>query len=657
MLGNLILETTNAPGTAADCNLLGATSGRLPFSFWFTSGAQCFYCMSDGAQMEWGIGTFTAGSPNKLNRTTVLKNSAGSTARLNFLGTTNIYNETPAERELWVDNSGNVSVPGRITAQSLMVSNTGGGGVIALQDTAAAANTKFWDILPTGANLSFRLINDVYNAATNWLTVTRSALVTTNITLAASAITLNAPTTVNGAFAINGAFTFSTNVTTGNAITAGYLSSTLDANVARNLGVGGDVTSGTMHCTTLNVSGSMGVVSNIGAAYINSSGNVESSYLYSRGSGRVDADWQANNINVLNQLAVSGQSYLNGIVNLGGRIRIGIGDNGFQANTHGYYVTVNGSTDFNNAANIIVSGGGRGGYGWEYYWGGTRVAEMDTGGTFSLRGHVVTGNTGYFGALRSSSGLFEVGPGYYLQRGGDGHWRFVEGGTENFRVGTDGNIFPRAGLICQNIVAYGAVSAGALLAVDGNMVLNTGGIGRIVQFGPGAYWEWGGDYALQYYRGDRGPHFCMRQDGWIENRLVGGLGQENWYRISDIRTKENVVKATAGLAEILELKPIRYTRIKRARGDETDDHRIPQVGFSAQQIRPFIPEAVRAFPDADKPDDPEPLLAVADGPIVAALVNAFRELHDMLNETREQLGVATRRIVQLESRTAALPAT
>jgi len=52
MLGNLILETTNAPGTAADCNLLGATSGRLPFSFWFTSGAQCFYCMSDGAQMK-----------------------------------------------------------------------------------------------------------------------------------------------------------------------------------------------------------------------------------------------------------------------------------------------------------------------------------------------------------------------------------------------------------------------------------------------------------------------------------------------------------------------------------------------------------------------------------------------------------------------------
>jgi hypothetical protein len=185
------------------------------------------------------------------------------------------------------------------------------------------------------------------------------------------------------------------------------------------------------------------------------------------------------------------------------------------------------------------------------------------------------------------------------------------------------------------------------------MQIGSGGSGHIMQFDPGSYWDYNGNGELTYQRTGRGPFWIMRSDGWVENRLGGGGGQDNWYKISDIRTKENVVRATAGLAEILELKPIRYTRIKRARGDETDDHRIPQVGFSAQQIRPFIPEAVRALPDSDKPDDPEPLLAVADGPIVAALVNAFRELHDLLNETREQLGVATRRIVQLESRLAA----
>ena len=42
MLGNLVLELTNAPGTAADCNLLGPTAGRLPFGFWFASARSVF---------------------------------------------------------------------------------------------------------------------------------------------------------------------------------------------------------------------------------------------------------------------------------------------------------------------------------------------------------------------------------------------------------------------------------------------------------------------------------------------------------------------------------------------------------------------------------------------------------------------------------------
>jgi hypothetical protein len=657
MLGNLILETCNAPGTAADCNLLGATSGRLPFSFWFTSGTQCFYCMSDGSQMEWGIGTFTAGSPNKLNRTIVLKNSANSTARLNFLGTTNVYNETPAERELWVDNNGNVSVPGSMVAGGFNAYKAGG-AVMTLTDPSAAVNAKYWDFLSQAGNFVGRAVNDVYNAATNWLTVTRSGTTVTGITLAATNLALNGATVVNGSLNITGAFTFAQSVNTANGITAGYLQSTGDMNVARNFAAGNNVWCVSLNTGTLNVSGNAGIVGNLGAAYLNSSGSVDGGYLYSRGDGSAAGTFTAANLTANNALNVGGTANISGILTTGTRIRIGVGDNGFQANTHNYYVTINGSIEFAYAANFIVSGGGRGAYGFEWYWGTGRIAEMDTGGSLSLRGNITTGNTGYFGALQSSTGLFQVGPGYYLQRGGDGHWRFVEANTENFRVGTDGNIYPRSGLITQNLLLYGDSDCrGRAYAADQNMWMGYGGNGRVMQFNPGAYWEWGGDWALQYYRADRGPHFIMRNDGWVENRLGGGGGQDLWYRISDIRTKENVVRATAGLAEILQLKPIRYTRIKRAIGDETNEHRIPQVGFSAQQIRPFIPEAVRAFPDSDKPDDPEPLLAVADGPIVAALVNAFRELHDLLNETREQLGVATRRIIQLESRAAASPAT
>jgi len=658
MLGNLILETCNAPGTAADCLLLGPTAGRLSFGFWFSSGSQCFYVLADGSQSEWGIGTYTAGSPNKLTRTTVLKNSAGSTARLNFLGTTRIYNETPSEKSLWVDTAGNVTINGSLAIQALNIVRNAP-AILSLQDTSSGSDAKIWDFASIAGTLYGRAINDLYNASTAWLTVNRSGYTTTGITLAATNITLTGAATVNGALtvtsnlSVTGNYTLTGSFTTTNAITAGSLRSTLDAQVDRNLTVNATVTAVTGNITTINAT-NIGA-SSVGAAYINSSGSVDSQYLYSRGDGRVDGNWSAATLNVIGAINnVGGNVTIQGMVTTNNRIRIAVGDNGFQANTHGYYVTINGSTDFVNAANFIVSGGGRSGYAFEYYWGGTRIGEMDTGGSFSLRGNITTTNTVFCGAVRSTSGLFEVAPGYYLQRGGDGAWRFVEGGTINCTISTDGNINPRSGLITQNLLLYGDSDCrGRAYAADQNMWMGYGGNGRIMQFNPSAYWEWGGDYALQYYRGDRGVHFVMRGDGWIENRLAGGAGQADWYVVSDIRKKENVVNATTGLAAILGLEPIRYTRIKRAVGDETGEHSIPRLGFSAQQIRSFIPEAVMEFPDTDNPGDPEPTLAVSTIPIVAAMVNAFRELHDLLNEMREKLDVATRRIVILESRVAA----
>lgn len=98
MLANYVQETANAPGTAATINLGGAAAGRLPFIPTFASGSAVFYGMDDGTLAEMGIGTVTAGSPNTLARTTVLWNSAGTTARMNFLGSVRVYNAVPAER-------------------------------------------------------------------------------------------------------------------------------------------------------------------------------------------------------------------------------------------------------------------------------------------------------------------------------------------------------------------------------------------------------------------------------------------------------------------------------------------------------------------------------------------------------------------------------
>lgn len=126
MLKNFVLETANAPGSATTFNLGGAASGRLSFAgAGFTNGQVVFYVMDDGSQKEWGIGTFNTGSPNTLSRTTVISTTAGTTARLNFSGTTNVYNGLPAENSLWIDNGTKVVIPGRTDAGSAAAGKVG----------------------------------------------------------------------------------------------------------------------------------------------------------------------------------------------------------------------------------------------------------------------------------------------------------------------------------------------------------------------------------------------------------------------------------------------------------------------------------------------------------------------------------------------------
>ena len=50
-------------------------------------------------------------------------------------------------------------------------------------------------------------------------------------------------------------------------------------------------------------------------------------------------------------------------------------------------------------------------------------------------------------------------------------------------------------------------------------------------------------------------------------------------------------------------------------------------GFSAQQVREFIPEAVK--------EDDEGILSIADRTIIATLVNAVKELNDKVTELQK----------------------
>lgn len=117
MLADFVVETANNPGTGTTVNLIGAATGPFTtFATRFTTGSQVFYTINDGGALaETGIGTFTAGSPNTLSRDTVLSNTTGTVARVNFLGVVYVYCSMPAGRSVYLDNTNTVNLPGGIT--------------------------------------------------------------------------------------------------------------------------------------------------------------------------------------------------------------------------------------------------------------------------------------------------------------------------------------------------------------------------------------------------------------------------------------------------------------------------------------------------------------------------------------------------------------
>lgn len=116
LLANFVLETATAPGTGATVNLAGAVAGRQSFAQAFASGSRVQYVIDDGTQAEWGEGTFTAGSPNTLTRTTLIGNTAGTSSLLNFTGSCRVYVDLLAERAVVRDSAGAVIITGALSA-------------------------------------------------------------------------------------------------------------------------------------------------------------------------------------------------------------------------------------------------------------------------------------------------------------------------------------------------------------------------------------------------------------------------------------------------------------------------------------------------------------------------------------------------------------
>lgn len=122
VVADRVQETSTTSGTGT-LSLAGAATGYQSFVSGIGNGNSTYYTIQDPIANTWevGIGTVTSGSPDTLSRTTVLSNSSGNTSPITLAGNTvNVWCDYPAEKAVYSDASGNVTVAG------IIKSSTGG---------------------------------------------------------------------------------------------------------------------------------------------------------------------------------------------------------------------------------------------------------------------------------------------------------------------------------------------------------------------------------------------------------------------------------------------------------------------------------------------------------------------------------------------------
>jgi len=122
VLADRVQENTTTTGTGT-LTLDGAVFGFQSFAV-VGNGNTCYYTIVDGGAWEVGIGTYSTTGPS-LARTTVLSNSNGNTSPITLAaGTKNVFLTYPAEKSVNVDASTGVSLPGALTLNGTINSNS-----------------------------------------------------------------------------------------------------------------------------------------------------------------------------------------------------------------------------------------------------------------------------------------------------------------------------------------------------------------------------------------------------------------------------------------------------------------------------------------------------------------------------------------------------
>jgi Chaperone of endosialidase len=390
MLSDYILENCSSPGTGTTVSLAGAVSGRRSFAQGFTTGAAVYYYLDDGTQAEWGSGVFTTGTPNTVSRGTVIGNTAGTTARLNFSGVTKIYNALPASRESWLD--GNLA---KTTGMMVDGADAGGFHFRSVNGSFGAGflnNGTSGMLLSTAAGSQYATYNSYrpfqWNLSTGAVTIGNGAAVSFGGSALSSISTIATTSTITAGGAISG---------------TGYSGGTISG--VTSISASGSISGGSVSGSTVTASSSSSMAA-LSATSVTASGSVSGSTVSASSSSSMAA---LSATSVTASGAVSGSTVsTTGTATFGGNI--------FMANTKGVYGTDTGATtrpllvlDGTNYVSMWLANAGT-------YWrvlnlaGTTNLILCDNSGN-------VTTNGNLYGGATVKAGNAAVGGGYLCRAG------------------------------------------------------------------------------------------------------------------------------------------------------------------------------------------------------------------------------------------------
>jgi len=107
VINDRVKETSTTTGTGT-LDLAGVVTGFVTFVAGIGNSNTTYYAIYEQgtANFEIGIGTVTDATPDTLSRDTVLNNSLGTTAKINFSGTLDVFCTMPASKSVYLDSTG-----------------------------------------------------------------------------------------------------------------------------------------------------------------------------------------------------------------------------------------------------------------------------------------------------------------------------------------------------------------------------------------------------------------------------------------------------------------------------------------------------------------------------------------------------------------------